>query len=203
MNTVRSAFTELLVRSCGVQCGSNEAYTPSSPVAVRHSKNKQNSKLFDATTAQNHTPISATTNFETLYSKRNCRIMSQHDVIQFTESGNIVGESDEQVKEFPEYMRSSSTVGTDPSVADSDSFADALSDAVEFLPTLPCYAETETINKNCWSQPQVSIFQVRGPNYLTDKKKITSSSYLFPARGSDLYLADSTTNISMSKMYVY
>ena len=44
---------------------------------------------------------------------------------------------------------------------------------------------------NCWSRPDPSIFQVRGPNYLQDKKKIPSSSeYIFPCRGLDLFLTD-------------
>jgi hypothetical protein len=44
---------------------------------------------------------------------------------------------------------------------------------------------------NCWSRPDPSIFQVRGPNYLIDKKKIPSSSeYIFPCRGLDLFLTD-------------
>jgi hypothetical protein len=58
------------------------------------------------------------------------------------------------------------------------------------LATLPRYPVQQQRNKNCWSEPQVSIFQVRGPIYLTDKKKIQSGPYLLPARGADLFLTD-------------
>jgi Protein ENHANCED DISEASE RESISTANCE 2, C-terminal len=45
---------------------------------------------------------------------------------------------------------------------------------------------------NCWSRPDPSVFQVRGPQYFHDKKKIPSASgYLFPCRGIDLFLTDS------------
>jgi hypothetical protein len=49
---------------------------------------------------------------------------------------------------------------------------------------------------NCWSSPSSSNFHVRGPNYLTDKKKIPSGDFLFPTRGCDLFLTDNPpTNI--------
>lgn len=43
---------------------------------------------------------------------------------------------------------------------------------------------------NCWSVPDHTNFQVRGPKYLADKKKIASGEFLFPARGVDLFLTD-------------
>jgi hypothetical protein len=43
---------------------------------------------------------------------------------------------------------------------------------------------------NCWSMPNHNGFSVRGPQYLTDKKKIESGEFLFPARGVDLFLTD-------------
>lgn len=43
---------------------------------------------------------------------------------------------------------------------------------------------------NCWSSPPSSNFHVRGPNYLTDKKKVPSSDFIFPTRGCDLFLTD-------------
>jgi Protein ENHANCED DISEASE RESISTANCE 2, C-terminal len=43
---------------------------------------------------------------------------------------------------------------------------------------------------NCWSRPDTSVFQVRGPNYFADKKKIPSADYIFPCRGVDLFLTD-------------
>ncbi|GAX22875.1 hypothetical protein FisN_24Lh162 [Fistulifera solaris] len=43
---------------------------------------------------------------------------------------------------------------------------------------------------NKWSDPDPSDFEVRGPNYLSDKKKIGSAEYLFPSRGLELLLTD-------------
>lgn len=43
---------------------------------------------------------------------------------------------------------------------------------------------------NRWSDPDPSDFEVRGPNYLRDKKKIGSAEYLFPSRGLELLLTD-------------
>lgn len=67
----------------------------------------------------------------------------------------------------------------------------------DVIPTLPRYPVAETRNKNCWSEPPVSIFHVRGKNYLTDKKKFPSGPYLLSTRGSDLFLCDNDSNSSM------
>lgn len=60
--------------------------------------------------------------------------------------------------------------------------------APQALPTLPRYPVAETRDLNCWSEPKVDIFKVRGKNYLKDKKKVASEPYLFRARGCDLLL---------------
>lgn len=56
------------------------------------------------------------------------------------------------------------------------------------LPTLPRYPVAETRDLNCWSEPPVDIFRVRGYNYLKDHKKVHSEPYLLRARGCDLFL---------------
>jgi hypothetical protein len=43
---------------------------------------------------------------------------------------------------------------------------------------------------NCWSEPVPGNFQVRGAKYLSDKKKVPSSGFVFPVRGVDLFLTD-------------
>jgi hypothetical protein len=58
------------------------------------------------------------------------------------------------------------------------------------LATLPRYPVSAQRNKNCWSEPPVSIFHVRGPDYFTNKKKVPSEKYLMPARGADLFLSE-------------
>ena len=49
---------------------------------------------------------------------------------------------------------------------------------------------------NMYSAPPASNFRVRGPDYLTDRKKIHSADYLLGLRGCDLFLTDDPpTNI--------
>jgi Protein ENHANCED DISEASE RESISTANCE 2, C-terminal len=43
---------------------------------------------------------------------------------------------------------------------------------------------------SCWSQPQSSIFYVRGPTYLQDKVKIPSEPCPLTCRGVDVWLSD-------------
>ena len=43
-----------------------------------------------------------------------------------------------------------------------------------FLATMPRYPVAETKNTNCWSEPSVNIFHVRGANYLEEGKKVPS-----------------------------
>jgi len=57
-------------------------------------------------------------------------------------------------------------------------------------PTLPRYPMAATRNKNCWSEPPVSIYSVRGPKYLSNSKKVPSGNYLLPAIGCDLFLVE-------------
>ena len=57
------------------------------------------------------------------------------------------------------------------------------------LPRFPEGAKIGTVN-NCWSEPEPENFMVRGPNYLSDKKKIQSGKFIFPSRGIDLFLTD-------------
>jgi hypothetical protein len=64
------------------------------------------------------------------------------------------------------------------------------------LATLPRYPVQAQRNKNCWSEPPVSIFHVRGPAYFSDKKKVPSGQYLLPARGADLFLTETPVDYS-------
>lgn len=57
------------------------------------------------------------------------------------------------------------------------------------LPRFPEGAELGSI-LNCWSEPPAELFNVRGAQYLADKKKVKSGSYLFNNRGMDLFLTD-------------
>ena len=57
------------------------------------------------------------------------------------------------------------------------------------LPTLPRYPVAATRNRNCWSEPPVALFQVRGRDYLRNgRRKVQSGPYMAPARGCDLLL---------------
>jgi Protein ENHANCED DISEASE RESISTANCE 2, C-terminal len=67
--------------------------------------------------------------------------------------------------------------------------------------TLPRYPVAATRDKNCWSEPPVSIFNVRGSNYFVDQKKQVSMQYLMPARGCDLFLSEQR-EVDLNAMYV-
>jgi hypothetical protein len=67
------------------------------------------------------------------------------------------------------------------------------------LPTLARFPFEETQDTNCWSESPLDVFQVRGPDYLNDKKKVTAQSYLLRARGCDLFLADEPGQCEMAK----
>lgn len=68
------------------------------------------------------------------------------------------------------------------------------------LPTLQRFPFAETNNKNCWSEPPVGIFHVRGPNYLSDKKKKKADKYLLRSRGCDLFLSDKPNKCRISSL---
>jgi len=74
-----------------------------------------------------------------------------------------------------------------------------MEEAENALPTLARFPFAETNNKNCWSEPSVGIFSVRGPDYLRSKKKITAKRYLLTARGCDLFLSDKPNDCKISK----
>ena len=67
------------------------------------------------------------------------------------------------------------------------------------LPTLHRFPFAEANDRNCWSEPPANIFEVRGADYLTDKKKITAKRYLLRAIGSDLFLADKPGKCDMGR----
>jgi Protein ENHANCED DISEASE RESISTANCE 2, C-terminal len=71
------------------------------------------------------------------------------------------------------------------------------------LTTLPRYPVAETRDKNCWSEPPISIFSVRGANYFVSKKKVQSGPYLLRARGCDLFLNNKEDkSIAIEQKYV-
>ena len=62
---------------------------------------------------------------------------------------------------------------------------------LDHIPTLPRFPVLETKDRNCWSEPTHTNFDIRGHNYLVDpKNKIPSGPYLFTARGADLFLTN-------------
>jgi hypothetical protein len=67
------------------------------------------------------------------------------------------------------------------------------------LPTLRRFPFAETHNQNCWSEPPVKIFRVRGGNYLTDKKKVAATKYLLSSRGCDLFLSDKPNHCDVGR----
>lgn len=82
---------------------------------------------------------------------------------------------------------------------DNDDDDDDAAPRITPLPTMQRFPYAATQNRNCWSEPPCDIFKVRGPNYTTDKKKVTAQKYLLSARGSDLFLTDRPDEVDMSK----
>ena len=70
------------------------------------------------------------------------------------------------------------------------------------IPTFARYPCLENKNKNCWSEPPITIFSVRGMNYHTNQKKVPSLPYLLRSRGSDIFLTDPKKTFSLDAMYV-
>lgn len=89
----------------------------------------------------------------------------------------------------------------DDDTTQAASSASSILDQV-FLPTFPRYPVLETRNKNCWSEPPVDTFHVRGPNYLSDKRKVDSGPYLLQARGCDLFINEKKSTVELLDMYV-
>lgn len=67
------------------------------------------------------------------------------------------------------------------------------------LPTLQRFPFAATQDKNCWSEPPVTIFHIRGADYFQNKKKMMAKRYLVQARGCDLFLSDNPGNVKISK----
>ena len=97
------------------------------------------------------------------------------------------GTTDGDLKSLSHLSEKASYDTEDEVYDENDDFG---SEIVVGLPTLPRYPVSQTHDKNCWSEPPVNKFHVRGPNYLTDKKKIQSGPYLLRARGCDLFLSE-------------
>lgn len=68
------------------------------------------------------------------------------------------------------------------------------------IPTFARYPCIENKNKNCWSEPPITIFHVRGLNYCTDQKKVPSQPYLLRSRGSDIFLTDPKKPFTLDAM---
>ena len=73
------------------------------------------------------------------------------------------------------------------------------SDTFVGLPTLPRYPVAQTQDKNCWSEPPIDIFRVRGKNYLSNKKKIASNPFLIKTHNCDLFLSKNPNQYKIKK----
>jgi hypothetical protein len=87
---------------------------------------------------------------------------------------------------------------------DNDDFFDAVGIVSAphregIISTMPRYPCSATRNKNCFSEPPVSIFHVRGPDYFSTQTKIKSGPYLMKARGCDLFLTDNSQDPDKSQ----
>lgn len=145
------------------------------------------------------------------------RMETGDDDIGFDASNNHNDAGDHQQLQRPTHVRAMSdpfdtqkddnTERRDDTTVEDDDFfgkgGDLIVAAAEELVTLPRFPCSETRNKNCWNEPPVSLFHVRGPKYFNNKKKVASGPYLLQARGCDLFVhnenASSATPIELEE----
>jgi hypothetical protein len=62
----------------------------------------------------------------------------------------------------------------------------------DILSTFPRFPVEGQRHKNCWSEPPISLFNIRSIEYFTNRKKpkVTSGPYLLKGRGVDLFLIE-------------
>lgn len=114
-------------------------------------------------------------------------------------------DEDEEQREDAHTRRRHVRAMSDPFDSQDDNVAAVVGAALldhDVLPTMPRFPLAATRNKNCWSEPPVNIFQVRGPYYFSDKKKIVSDTYLLQPRGCDLFLSDKASPVEIEDKYV-
>jgi Protein ENHANCED DISEASE RESISTANCE 2, C-terminal len=132
--------------------------------------------------------IMAPENEELKGASGHCRSMSDpFDTAQFEDAISPAATTDEEEDEYYAASMSQLSISSEHGAA---------------LPTFQRFPCGESRNKNCWSEPPIAIFSIRGANYFTDKVKVPSSPYLLPARGSDVFLTDSKKPFCISQMYV-
>lgn len=125
-----------------------------------------------------------------------------NSVVEFTiVDGTITASNRQRTSSYHKRAQSDPFDSSAMGEVDPDDFHDAVAweegtaPASSALPTFQRFPSLETKNKNCWSEPPVSIFQVRGPNYFDDKKKVNSAPYLLQGRGVDLFLTEKATDL--------
>lgn len=133
-------------------------------------------------------PVMAPDNGDIKGGSGHCRSMSDpFDTAQFEDAISPVATTDEEEEEY--YAASMSQLSISEHTTSP-------------LPTFQRFPCMESHNKNCWSEPPISIFSIRGATYVTDKIKVPSAPYLLQARGSDVFLTDSKKPFCLSQMYV-
>jgi hypothetical protein len=87
------------------------------------------------------------------------------------------------------YTTQTSTVATTTTSEDESSWSSSDNNKnMAPFPTFPRFPVEANHDKNCWSEPPISLFTVRGPRYFQDSKKVASGPCLLQARGTDLFL---------------
>lgn len=91
----------------------------------------------------------------------------------------------------------SSSSSSDASATSQDGTSSSASDAVAVDPSGVVVGVTKlktSLPEKMWSEPDASAFMIRGPNYLTDKKKIPSAPAKFRLVGVDLLSFESASD---------
>jgi hypothetical protein len=110
--------------------------------------------------------------------------------LETEESDDDLGDGSDRVATYRDGLSRAMSEPCDGGRADDEDNGSTSGELDMVRPTIPRFPVAETRNQNCWSEPSIDIFRVRGDNYLNDKKKIPSEPYLLRARGCDLFNSD-------------
>lgn len=70
------------------------------------------------------------------------------------------------------------------------------SERIGTVPHFPPHAALGSV-AHCYSTPPCETFYIRGPDYLSSRKKVPSQDFLFPTRGMDIFLStDAPGNVA-------
>ena len=107
---------------------------------------------------------------------------------EFVSTGSMVEDDDDDDDDDDKGLGANEMIGSSAD-DDEENHGDELKDDDGRLSSpLPKYPDNQGFS--CWSQPEYSIFHVRGANYLQDRIKLPSEEGPLTCRGVDIWITD-------------